>query len=457
MKKTLMFLFCFFSVLNAKAANYEIVSAISNPYGFYNDFTAFHNVEIKNLQIGVRTPENPNAYLPGSAIIFGPLQDSTIEPYGTLNFKGNVNISRNLDIDSKTNNQVYNSIKIYKINSKDALDASWEEPNTGLLKFTCSSDYCVSIANLYTQYISSNNIKVGYNSDFTLKKVYTHKLTLKNGANSFEFPSNMRNGKIVNSTAPVGAGMSIETACDSGGINIYSEWQTCNNSTCSECGSSISYSENENPCSGSRTTTKTAKQKRTLTYNEPGDAYDMKPLVDKEIVAYRKCEYEESSEAPGFKCVQPDGRTTFATEESAIITMHNAGVEYCGASKPATCSALCSLYGDDGCQSESKQCIYFKGYSEGGSLENIGTNIGAPSCSANGSGWEKGSGLECPDSVKRIVYTVYSCPANSDYRKRPKISSGAQTVYQCRVVTCPPTGTTTEGGTYCGTKFLTIK
>lgn len=453
MKKTLVFLFCFFSVLNAKAANYEIVSAISNPYGFYSNFTAFRNVQIKDLHIGVRTPENPNAYLPGGQIILGPVQESTITAYGKLNFQGNVDVSRNLDFITFSNDHIYNSIKVYDIYTTDASGATWSEPNTGLLDFGCTSGDCVTITNLYTKYISSNNIKIGYNSDFTLPNVYTHRLTLKQGS-SFEFPSDMRNGKIVNSTAPVGIGMALDTACDSGGINIYSQWRTCNNSTCSECGSGISYNENENPCSGSRTSTKTAKQKRVLNYSEPNDDFDMKPLVDKEIVAYRKCTYQESSEAPGFKCVQPDGKNTFAAEENDIITKFNRGVKACGADRPKTCGELCSLY-SGGCESEGKECIYYKGYSEAGSLENIGTNIGAPSCVAYGSGWEKGSGLECPDSVRRIVYTVYKCPVNSDYRKRP---SGSQNVYQCRVVTCPPTGTTNpEGSIYCGTKFLTIK
>lgn len=455
MKKTLLFLFCFCLALTAKAANYEIATALSNPYGFYSTFTVFGDAEIKNLQIGVKRAENPDAYLPNNAIIYAPVQESVIDVWDQpLSLRGNIDVSRNLILIS-AGSQEYNSISIYKISTNDAYDTLWQGPNTGIFDFNCSNGYCVNIGTLNTRHIASDVIEVGTNSDFTLQKVYTYKLKINKNANSFTFPK-MRFGNEVGETKPVGVQMFVEQACTSAGVNTYGPWTNCSSSTCAnDCIANNTAALTTDPCNSPHTTsTIVKKQKRTITYTEP-DA-EMRPSVEREVVIYRKCSYKEDSSAEGgFKCVKPDGETSFGisddgyAEETIANELASGGLKVCGASIPTKCSTVCNLYG--GCNGSAKKCVYYEDYAGTVNLKEIGKTMGNTACVK--SGWEKGSGLECADSTTRIVYTIYTCPANSDYIKRP---ISAQTVYQCRKVTCPLSGASTEA---CSTqaKFLTIK
>ena len=492
MKKIFLIMFCLFCALTVKAANYEIATALSSPYGIYSTFTVFDDATVKDLFIGAKSVNNSNVYGTGYPVVHKPMQEGSLNILGTLILGGNINVVGG-DLELRSNQHLYNNMIVTTLSTNDTVGNPWIEGTSAVMNFNCTpssgTPFCVIINNLNAKYFSANEIKISAANNFNSNNLYTRTLTITNNTVSFTFPS-MRNPNLAGNDdadeTPIGAGLYAETPntknCSSTGNNrnIYGPWKSCQwgASTCPPIdflGDDLTIcDDNINPCDGHESDeTYSCVQTRDVDYAVPkvdGENIDIVPNISSQEVVYRKCSYQETSEEAGaYRCHKPDGVVDFGetisgTKEEVIIGnvgfSDMASFKPCGYNAPTSCRELCALYDSTGgCSNMERRCLYYDGYTPDGGFQNVGRIIGSSTCGE--SGWEKGSGLECIDSYTRIVYTTYSCPANSDYTQRPsaEAASGIRKVKQYRKVTCVQKDyiTSDTGTNYCSTKFLTIK
>lgn len=442
MKKFLLCLICLFAAITVKATDYEIATVLSSPYGIFSTFTVIGDATVRDLIVGAYSRSNQTNYGPNNLTIHTPMQEANIIA-GGVHFGGNVNVGR--DFDLYTQSQNIDTLTLTKLATKIYDGSAWVdlvEGTSAVLQFNTS----MNITNtLNTAVLSANNLTI--DSNFTTPKLFAHTVQITNGSNTFTFPP-------MRSNEGSGGYLGVNLTAQSPGVNtkggsmncgaglnkhFYGPWITCpSNSPCqaSTCSSDIcsnSLDETADPCI----------QTRQITYTAPtatDSDIDMKPNISEQRTYYQKCSYIADIGA----CGQPD----YAEGEELYKQTLESTMYSCGEYAPVSCGQLCGLYnkpGENGCQASARKC-YFKSDRE------FGQGCGL-------SGWEQGSGLECTDSYRRVIYTVYSCPQGSDYFHNIETTTGAstQTFYQYREVTCVYGSFTSEDTKqYCDKQFVTL-
>ena len=466
MKKILLFICCLFCSLGIKAANYEIATALSSPYGIYSTFTVFGDAIIKDLYIGAKSVNNDESYTSGSLngpVIYTPMQESTVNVWNTLQLGGNINVDRDLEINSQ--NQLYNQLFITSVSTTTVGGDPWVEGTSVLLNFNCpgGDNACVNISSLSANNFSAGTVYVGPGNNVVGSNLYTRTLKLTGTGYEFTFPTMRTTSLEGNLISPLGVVMSNERNNNSpfhcgAKINrhVYGPWITCptDSAGCPDYSSlgaeecANSWDTNRSPCDDNSTETTHCIQTRTIGYKVPKEyagthTIDRKPIISDRKIFYRKCAYQELPEG-GYGCAKPSSMSEEAPYASKLS---------CGQWVPTSCDQLCQdAYGNlGGCESTEREGVVVDE-----------RNRGSASCTP--SGWEIGSGLECTDSYTRVIYTVYSCPAGSDYVKRPAVGSeygysGIRPMTQYRKVTCVQKDYQTPDtsiGNNCAKRFLTL-
>ncbi|MDD6173844.1 MAG: hypothetical protein PUB86_06150 [Elusimicrobia bacterium] len=427
MKKFLLVLSCFVFAVCAKAAEYEISTALSSPYGMFSTFSVFGDATVKDLIIGAESVNNTTPTGFGSKV-YRPIQETYLEA-GSISFGGNIKVERDLFLESP--NQTYNNILVTRYSSNTIQQNTLFDMN-----FTT-----IEIPTLYAGTLVTGPLSLPYPAVVT--NLYTASFTVRNGSSSFIFPP-VRGVDLGYKVFPA----SISNCGEGNDGHYYGAWRTCTGGSCSAdtCnGDEIESYECPRPDDPNKVVkSKNCTDKREVTY-EPSDIIN-KPYVSDIKVYYRKCVYENNIEDTGaIQCVMEN----FASGEDVFY--NNLGdLEQCSVSNDPSesdiesCLSLCSKY-SGGCETVERAC-YMKNETAFG-----------PNCAA--SGWEMGSGLECTDSYTRALYTIYTCPAGSDYIHRPDTgNSGRLKFSQYRDVACAGQNVenNNKSDAYCGTNFLTV-
>ena len=409
MKKFLLVLSCFVFAVCAKAAEYEIATAFSSPYGMFSTFSVFGNSAVYDLIIGANSVD-------GVDNVYKPVQETYAEVDGTVSFGGNLSVKRDLYLGAP--NQTYGNVLVSKYSSGTVQRDTF---------FDMAFD-SIEIPMLYASKLITGSLKL--TSAAFINNLYAMEFKV----NNFIFPQvrSLNNGDAISQETP-------SSQCGSGNLgHSYDAWTTCTGSSCPS-----------DTCNGNTTDAytcsdpkendkaKSCTDVRTVSYGLGNvSGYTPKPYISVVKLYYRKCVYNSNAEDTADMCALEN----YASGEEIFINDNVDGIARCdGMNSNNTCIDLCNLY-SGGCADSARECVKIDPKS-----------FGADNCEA--SGWEKGSGLECKDSYKRVFYTIYTCPQGSDYANRP----AASTVKQYRNVYCAMKYADADTtSTYCDTKFLTV-
>ena len=408
MKKFLLVLSCFVFAVCAKAAEYEIATALSSPYGMFSTFSVFGNAAVYDLIIGANSVD-------GVDNVYKPIQETYVDA-GAVSFGGNLSVKRDLEFNAP--NQTYGSVLVSRYSSGTLQRNTFFDMN-----FTA-----IEIPSLLASTLVTGPLKLTPAARIT--DLYTAEFYVKNGSNLFKFPSvrGTTFGKIIYSDTP-----SSKCGGDNKG-HYYGPWVTCTGGSCPsdtcEGGDEIG----SFTCPDDAAKSKNCVDKRQVTYNTANVI--TKPYISAVKPYYRKCVYENNVQDTGaIQCVMEE----YASEEEAFRNNNIGGMELCSTTDMESCISLCSKY-DGGCEASARECVFIDETAFGSDCE--------------ASGWEMGSGLECKDSYTRALYTVYTCPMGSDYTNRPEHATFSQT----RDVACAGQNVDVDNTSdaYCGTRFLTV-
>ena len=410
MKKFLLLSLCMFLCAGAKAAEYEITTALSSPYGMFSTFSVFGDATVGDLIIGA-VSKNDITPTGHSLPIYRPIQETYLQA-NDISFGGNLNIERDLFLSAP--NQTYSNIVA-------TLFSSSTVPQSTFFDLNFSN---ITIPTLYASNLITGPLTI--NGPIQITTLRTAMLRVYNSTTgrSFTFPSvrGTSFGNLILQSTP-----SNKCGTDSKG-HYYGPWVTCASGSCPSVSNNC---DNDNTaeftCSDSLTSSKNCIDIRQVRYRVTN--VDTKPYISDVKSFYRKCVYGLDAEGEALKC----NMQTYADGEDAYNS-----IPICSSSDKDSCISLCGNQG--GCSGTARSCRYV-----------TDTQFGAD-CAF--SGWEMGSGLECKDSYKRVMYTIYTCPAGSDYTVRPANS----TFSQYREVACMGDNVenTNTSNTYCGKEFLVV-
>lgn len=415
MKKFLLVLSCFVFAVCAKAAEYEISTALSSPYGMFSTFSVFGDATVYDLIIGANSVDGstPAGF---ASSVYKPIQETYLEA-GSISFGGNINVKRDLFFDAP--NQTYGNVIVSRYSSATVQQNTFFDMN-----FTT-----IEIPVLYAGTLVTGPLSLPYAA--VINNLYTASFSVRNGASAFTFPQvrGTTFGKRVFAKTP-------SSQC--GGSNkghYYGAWVTCTGGSCPA--DTCEGNDEKEPfiCPDKAEKSKNCIDKREVRY-DPSNIIN-KPYISGFTSYYRKCVYKNNVEDTGaIQCVMED----FASGEDAFLNNNLNGVPQCPNDlEDKGCISLCSQNGGS-CEHSARSC-----YMENETL--FGSN-----CEA--SGWEMGSGLECKDSYTRALYTIYTCPQGSDYTVRPAHDTFSQT----RDVACAGQNVDVDNNSdaYCGINFLTV-
>ena len=414
MKKFLLVLSCFVFAVCAKAAEYEISTALSSPYGMFSTFSVFGDATVYDLIIGANSVDGstPAGF---TSSVYKPIQETYLEA-GSISFGGNINVKRDLFFDAP--NQTYGNVIVSRYSSATVQQNTFFDMN-----FTT-----IEIPVLYAGTLVTGPLRLP--SAAVIEKLYTASFSVRNGASEFTFPQvrGMTFGQNVFAAPP-----SIQCGGSNKG-HYYDAWETCTGGSCpaDTCdGNERDAYSCPNPNDAPRS--KNCVDKRQVSYNL--DNVHNKPYISAFTSYYRKCVYENNvADTGAIQCVMED----FASGEEAFRNYNIDGLKECSATDMEDCISLCGNNG--GCEVSPRACY------------DINETTFGSNCEA--SGWEMGSGLECKDSYTRALYTIYTCPQGSDYTNRPAHATFSQT----REVACAGQNVDVDNNSdaYCGINFLTV-
>lgn len=413
MKKFLLVLSCFVFAVCAKAAEYEISTALSSPYGMFSTFSVFGDATVYDLIIGANSVDGstPAGF---ASSVYKPIQETYLEA-GSISFGGNLTVKRDLFFDAP--NQTYGNVIVSRYSSATVQQNTFFDMN-----FTT-----IEIPVLYAGTLVTGPLSLPHAA--VINNLYTASFSVRNGASAFTFPQvrGTTFGKRVFAETP-------SSQC--GGSNnghYYGAWVTCTGGSCpaDTCdGDEIgAYS-----CPNGAPKSKNCVDKRQVSYN-PSNIIN-KPYISGFTSYYRKCVYENNvADTGAIQCVMED----FASGEEAFRNNNINGLVQCSLTDMESCISLCSKY-SGGCEVSARECVALNETAFGSNCE--------------ASGWEMGSGLECKDSYTRALYTIYTCPQGSDYTVRPAHDTFSQT----RDVACAGQNVNVDNNSdaYCGINFLTV-
>ena len=411
MRKFLLALFCLVLPLGAKAADYEIVTALSSPYGMFSTFSVFGDAVVNDLVLGAKSQDNvtPSGYtLP----IFRPFQETSLEAKN-ISFGGDLLISRDLFLNAPK--QVYGNVLVTNYSS-DTINT----PTFFDMNFTR-----VYIPSLYALVLVTGPITI--NGTMRINRLNTSMLSITNSSGGvFTFPQ--ARGKTYGNRVYIQT-PSTNCGADNNG-HYYGPWITCSGGSCPSVTNNC---DNDNDaaytCPDDLTTNKNCIDIRRVNYAI--DNIDTKPYISEVKSFYRRCVYATDEESGAPNCVIEN----YASGEESYDHVVD-----CSTSDINSCISLCSRQG--GCAGVARSCKY---------REDPPTQFGAD-CAL--SGWDMGSGLECKDSYSRVMYRIYTCPAGSDYTARPESDSFSQ----YREVACLAEGQDHDNtdDEYCSKEFLVL-
>lgn len=413
MKKFLLVLSCFVFAVWARAAEYEISTALSSPYGMFSTFSVFGDATVYDLIIGANSVDGitPTGLV---SSVYKPVQETYLEA-GAISFGGNLNVKRDLFFDAP--NQTYKNVIVSRYSSSTVQQNTLFDMN-----FTAIEIPVLYAGTLVTGPLNLSNQAV-------INNLYTGSFSVRNGSASFTFPQvrGTTFGKRIFAEEP-------SSQCGSSNKgHYYGAWVTCTGGSCPSdtCDGDETGSYT---CPNGAAKSKNCVDKRQVSYN-PSNIIN-RPYISGFTSYYRKCVYENNVEDTGaIQCVMED----FASGEEAFVNNNINGMVQCSSTDMESCISLCSKY-SGGCEVSARECV------------NLNTTAFGSNCEA--SGWEMGSGLECKDSYTRALYTIYTCPQGSDYTVRPAHDTFSQT----RDVACAGQNVDVDNtsDTYCGTDFLTV-
>ncbi len=412
MKKFLLISLCVFLCAGAKAAEYEITTALSSPYGMFSTFSVFGDATVWDLIIGANSKDNvtPTGHtLP----IYRPIQETYLNANDIV-FGGDLNINRDLFLSAP--NQSYGNVLVTTYSSDTVQVPTFFDMNFSN----------ITIPTLYANMLLTGPLTItGALQVITLRTAML-KITNSSTGRSFTFPSvrGTSFGDRVFASTP-----SSHCGSDNKG-HYYGPWVTCSSGSCPSVSNNCDNDDAaQYTCPDNLTASKNCIDMRRVTYGIT--SVDTRPYISDVKSFYRKCVYATDEESGAPNCVLED----YVAGEEAYDSIVD-----CSESDLTSCISLCSRQG--GCSGTARSCKY---------KEDPPTQFGSD-CAL--SGWEMGSGLECKDSYSRVMYTVYTCPAGSDYTSRPASS----TFSQYREVACMGDNVENDNtsDTYCDKEFLVI-
>lgn len=412
MKKFLLVLSCFVFAVCAKAAEYEISTALSSPYGMFSTFSVFGDATVYDLIIGANSVDGstPAGF---ASSVYKPIQETYLEA-GSISFGGNINVKRDLFFDAP--NQTYGNVIVSRYSSATVQQNTFFDMN-----FTT-----IEIPVLYAGTLVTGPLRLP--SAAVIEKLYTASFSVRNGASEFTFPQ--VRGKTFGQNV-----FAAPPSSKCGGSNkghYYDAWETCTGGSCP----ADTCDGNERDayiCPDDEPRSKNCVDKRQVNYNL--DNVHNKPYISAFTSYYRKCVYENNvADTGAIQCVME----AFASGEEVFRNNNIDGLKECSATDMEDCISLCGNNG--GCEVSPRECYHLDETAFGSNCE--------------ASGWEMGSGLECKDSYTRALYTIYTCPQGSDYTARPAHDTFSQT----RDVACAGQNVDVDNNSdaYCGINFLTV-
>ncbi len=412
MKKFLLLLLCFFLCGGAKAAEYEITTALSSPYGMFSTFSVFGDATVGDLIIGA-VSKNDITPTGHSLPIYRPIQETYLNAK-VISFGGDLNVERDLFLSAA--NQKYGNIFVTNYSSATVPQATF---------FDLNFSGKITIPTLYARYIVASGSRVNIDVPIQIGSLYTRRLKIVNNSTggAFQFPDvrGTAYGNQILSSTP-----SEKCGSESKG-HYYGQWTTCSSGSCptDNCDHDAA---GEFKCGDNLTSSKSCKDVRQVKYQVTNVV--LKPFISQVESFYRKCEYTTDPENGALACKMQgasEGEDRYA-----------ATMSQCSESDVNSCISLCRNQG--GCSGGARSCYYV-----------TDTQFGAD---CGPSGWEMGSGLECKDSYKRVMYTIYTCPAGSDYTAVTEQS----TLSQYREVVCmgKDMTNTNDSDEYCDKKYLVV-
>ncbi len=420
MKKFLLVLSCFVFAVCAKAAEYEISTALSSPYGMFSTFSVFGDATVSDLIIGA---ESKDGVTPTGFIlpVYKPIQETYLEA-GSISFGGNLNVKKDLFFDAP--NQTYGNVKVTSYSSATVQQNTFFDMN-----FTT-----IEIPVLYAGTLVTGPLSLPYPA--TINNLYTASFSVRNGNSTFTFPQ-------VRGTT-FGNDIRMETLSSQCGTSnqghYYGAWVTCTGGSCPADTCEGNDRIAQFTCTDGEEKSKNCVDVRNVDFTTEDIA--MEPYISGVTSYYRKCVYQNSVEPTNRVQCEPEA---LASGEADFLNTIVGVIKPCGDDAENSCIKLCRLYeGNGGCEHSARSCY----------IRN--TTLFGSDCGA--SGWEMGSGLECKDSYTRALYTIYTCPQGSDYTDRPdRGDSHTLTFSQYRDVACAGKNVEKdETDTYCGTNFLTV-
>ncbi len=453
MKKFLLLISCLVFALSAKAAEYEISTALSSPYGMYSTFTVFGSAEIYDMIMGAPSaaPHNEGYSAPNytsTAItslggkFYRPAQVTSLEASG-ISFSGDMDIYEDLRVNA--DNQSYGHMQLTLFSSTAS--------SVGYFPTYIHMDFDnVNINNLKASQLVAGRLELG---TLGASILYTESI----GGGSFTLGNLRPEHADMSDSDNRGSRLLVSTPrldkCGQNKGHYFGPWKFCAvGNVCSRSDTCNALLVNGN-CPNDLDQIKRCTDIRKAKYKVPkigtglNEPLDFKPSVEIRVV-YDPCEFKPNENRCDWK--YPGDMDNAEHREQAGLSEELENIPRCPQGIKDSCVALCDnpSLAPDGCINFDATCVEV-------SSRNIPNPIG---CGA--SGWEIGSGLECRDNFRKLTYKIYTCPANAAYAERPLFDNGSEKEFtQYRDVVCAPATHEMEphqtGNANCSKNLVTLE